>query len=59
MPFVTIEWGENPRDQEPVEYQFDTFAERDAFLKGINEAMGWERWEPLDYDEEPHRNRDA
>jgi len=53
MAFVTIEWGENPSEQEPVRYEFNTFEEREAFLKGVNEAMGWDRWNPLDYDEPP------
>lgn len=53
MPFVSIQWGEDPSDQDIELYEFNTFAERDAFLKGVNAADGWMRWEPLDWDEEP------
>lgn len=51
MPFVTIQWGEDPRDQSVSLYEFDTFAEREAFLKGVNECHGWGAWDALDWDE--------
>ena len=53
MAFVTIQWGEDPRDQQTELYEFDTFAEREAFLKGVAEADGWGAWEALDWDEPP------
>jgi len=52
MPFVTILWGEDPRDQQTDIYDFDTFAERSAFMKGIQVADGWMQWEVLDQDGE-------
>ena len=43
---VTIEWGDGTSDiLKPEEYSFDTEAERDAFMLGVDSALGW-----LDYD---------
>jgi len=40
---VTIKWGDHiPDDEKPVEtYRFDTKAELDAFMQGVEEAIGW------------------
>lgn len=47
MPAVKILWGSQPQlnETKPVEYEFDTPEELEAFLKGVDEASGW-----LDYD---------
>lgn len=40
--WIKIKWGENPDpDDEPVRYQFNTKAELDAFMHGIEETQGW------------------
>lgn len=46
MPMIKVEsaWGMPVADQESVEYQFETQAEMDAFLLGVDEGVGW-----LDY----------
>jgi len=43
---VMILWGENPQANEtkPIDYEFDTLEELNAFLHGIDEGNGW-----LDY----------
>ncbi len=39
---VKILWGECPDDDaEPDTYEFNTEAERMAFLQGVSEADGW------------------
>ena len=48
----TISWGHNG---DPETYQFDTFAERDAFLWGIQEGCGWMDYEKLEYGEGVHK----
>jgi hypothetical protein len=45
LPFkVRVLWG-SPKDREPddepTEYEFHTEAERDAFLHGAEEGVGW------------------
>ena len=52
MPFVTILWGEDPRGQQTELYEFDTIAERQAFMKGVCACEGWGAWEQLDSDED-------
>jgi hypothetical protein len=53
MAFVTILWGESPSDDdEPVRYEFDTVAERKAFLYGAYETLGWGNFEIEETDEE-------
>jgi len=60
MPFIDILWGESPEpEDEPVRYEFDTFAEREAFCKGINESDGWMGFEAVDYDELPEEKTDV
>ena len=50
MYFVTILWGENPsKHEEPELYYFNTEREREAFMSGVNTAMGWQ-----DYDVQFH-----
>jgi hypothetical protein len=40
MPFkLKVVWGED--EQITQEYTFRTRAEREAFVKGVNEAVGW------------------
>ena len=40
---VTIDWGQEK--QERRTYTFASQQELDAFMKGIEEADGWQRWE--------------
>jgi hypothetical protein len=40
---VTIDWGQEK--QERRTYTFATAAEKDAFIKGVEEADGWLRYE--------------
>jgi hypothetical protein len=42
MPTAYIIWGESPDEgATPVEYNFQTDAELEAFFLGISEAEGW------------------
>lgn len=43
-----IAWGQN---DDPIikTYQFEHFAEREAFLFGVQEACGWLHYEKLEY----------
>lgn len=41
---VSIRWGESPEGP-PLEYAFATMEELRAFLRGVDQAIGW-----LDYD---------
>jgi dsDNA-binding SOS-regulon protein len=47
---VRVRWGsiaarhDNPDLNTPDEYKFDTQAEADAFLQGMDEADGWSDW---------------
>lgn len=41
---VSIRWGKSPEGP-PVEYAFATMEELRAFLRGVDQAIGW-----LDYD---------
>jgi hypothetical protein len=43
--WVRILWGAVPEDNEPCEYDFDTRAELNAFMDGVDQASGW-----LEYD---------
>ena len=44
--WVEIRWGSQPEEgDEPCAYEFDTKAELDAFLDGVDAAAGW-----LDYE---------
>lgn len=39
---IKILWGSAPEpDAEPITYRFNTLAEANAFLKGVDEACGW------------------
>jgi|SRR5580765_3943540 len=38
---VWIVWGESLKESEPTRYDFDTQAELNAFLKGVDESQGW------------------
>jgi hypothetical protein len=39
---VTILWGQvREPDQEPITYEFVTKSELDAFLEGVDAAVGW------------------
>jgi hypothetical protein len=42
---VTIDWGQEK--QERKTYTFASAAEKEAFLKGVDEADGWLRYEIL------------
>ena len=51
---VWILWGEDPQeDQEPLQYEFNTQAELDAFLMGIEEGDGWFGYDYIIGQEEP------
>lgn len=40
-----IVWGENPDEGDrPTHYTFDSSAERDAFLEGVEDFSGWTRY---------------
>jgi len=40
--YLSVLWGEQPeKDAEPTIYTFNTEREREAFMKGVNEAEGW------------------
>src|SRR5262245_22538845 len=40
---VFILWGEKPEtNTRPVRYAFATVGERNAFMRGVEEAFGWE-----------------
>ena len=42
-PGVTFDWGQEK--QERKTYTFSSQQELDAFMKGIEEADGWQRYE--------------
>jgi hypothetical protein len=48
---IVIRWGR--AFYEKKEYYFDTEKERDAFLKGADEAIGWESMAILKMEEMP------
>ena len=40
--YLSVLWGEQPeKDADPTIYTFNTEREREAFMKGVNEAEGW------------------
>ena len=40
--FIDIRWGGDPDETEaPAHYTFDTEVELNAFVRGIDEAVGW------------------
>lgn len=54
---VTIQWGSRTSREEIYEddndghtYNFETQEEKDAFLKGVNEAIGWSERQRVDLD---------
>ena len=48
MSKVTIVWGKlHPDDTDPVTYNFFSEAEKDAFLKGVDEGVGWHNWDTI------------
>jgi len=57
---VKIKWGSEATRQEvyakmnlpPSEYEFATEGEAEAFLDGIEEAMGWVDYEVVEEEEE-------
>jgi len=50
-PSAHILWGECPADgQTPIEYGFDTEAELNAFLFGVDETVGWMGYRLVDAD---------
>lgn len=45
---MSIHWGSRAtraESPEASEYEFDSKAERDAFLEGVDEASGWTEYE--------------
>lgn len=49
MPKVSILWGKTPEvGDKAVKYDFDTQAELDAFMLGVNEADGWAAFKEVD-----------
>lgn len=54
---VWFRWGETePTD--PTLYEFDTLAELNAFLHGVDEACGWLDCEQFDTEEESRASQD-
>jgi hypothetical protein len=54
-----IMWGESPEDgQKAATYLFNTGAERDAFIRGVNEMDGWLGWEEVDSADVVHRSEE-
>jgi hypothetical protein len=49
MITITIRWGAypDPYGADDKTYTFDTQAEADAFLYGIEQAVGWLEWEVI------------
>lgn len=49
----TIAWGQN---DDPIikTYQFNHFADRDAFLWGVEEACGWMKYKLVKHGEGVH-----
>lgn len=42
MHSVYILWGETPYENEvPIQYEFDTPAEVEAFIYGLEQSAGW------------------
>ena len=48
MPTAYIRWGSSIDRQDPVGYSFNTEAELNAFLLGVDEASDWMDYEQLD-----------
>jgi len=49
---ITILWGENPEpDAVPEKYSFNTLAERDAFILGIEQCDGWQGYEVINQED--------
>ena len=44
---VKIQWGREKHPDYLETYEFDTQAELDAFLKGVDEGCGWHEWEEI------------
>jgi len=49
MITLKILWGEDPQPpyDEPETYEFNTQAERDAFVFGAIECLGWQDFEVI------------
>jgi hypothetical protein len=46
---VRIMWGSHPENRSDfIEYEFDTLAELNAFLLGVDESIGWLDYEQID-----------
>ena len=40
--YLSVLWGEQPeKNANPKRYTFNSEREREAFMKGVNEAEGW------------------
>ena len=40
--YLSVLWGEQPeKNANPKRYTFNSEGEREAFMKGVNEAEGW------------------
>lgn len=64
MPKVTILWGGAPEPGDKAKtYEFETQAELDAFMKGVEEMDGWMGWEYAEEDyvvpKEGHHEKDG
>ena len=51
---VSVLWGSDP-DDVPVTYYFDTQAEMEAFLHGVDEAFGWMDYAAIRHSDGPHQ----
>ena len=52
--YLTILWGADPRghNQKPITYMFFSNQERNAFIDGMNNMNGWEKYD-LHFHDEP------
>lgn len=48
--YVTVLWGESPT-YAPMTYVFYSEEAREAYIQGINDAVGWMEAEPIEHDE--------
>ena len=51
---VSVLWGSHP-DDVPVTYYFDTQAEMEAFLHGVDESSGWMDYAAIEHGDGPHQ----
>lgn len=47
---MKVKWGDDPHEQQEMDYIFKTQDELDAFCYGVGEGVGWEHFEYCDSD---------